>query len=1266
MVQRIFQKLSVFAMLLILGVAAGTAWAQGGTRGTVTITVLDSSGLTVQGAQLTLVDLKTNDVRTGVTLEKGNYTFTGLLSGTYKLAVEKSGFATQNFDAILVEAARTTDVTAKLQVGSTTTNIEVTAETSPLVESSSNAIGTNIDVKQIEDLPLGDRNISGFSAYVPGAANGIFNGMRGASQTNTMDGVVASSSRFKDGGNKTPANEPRIENIEEMVVQTDQLDLNQGYGQANMQVGFTTRRGGTSYHGRVYGDLQNDAFNAPGWMTDYYAKVAGKDPDRYRAKYHKNEFGGTFGGRVPIPRYKDKFFFFASYSQDSIPGAASASNNYPNASLQAGNYSYTDTNGTTETVNLLTLAGNQGLPSTVNAKVAQEFSNINASTKLGLIGVDAGDAFNIEDITFNSASNRTWYYPTFRVDYNASQNLRVNLSFNETKFDAPTGGMPWYPGSTYNVTKYSNSSRNYTASLGVEWAIKPTLLNQLRGGYLYTFSGGVPVEQGHTQDDVVWWNMPEMNYYSSGDIHAGQITHFYPLASLSDNLVWQHGTHNVTVGGSWYREQDHYWDNPLGYNNIVFGAVGGDPAAAAFVDSTMPNSSYSQQQIAWNFYTLLTGRLNVVAFSDAYHKSTGKFSPGAVNLDELQQAWGMFAQDSWHVTPHFTFNYGIRWDFTGDDHDLNGAYHSISRQDLWGQTGYMNQFHPGSFLNANGTPSFVGQSHAYSPWNVSPQPSFAVAWNPSASEDVLGKLLGGESTVIRAGYALRNYTEAYQNFWNYASNYGAFYYNNSFAQAAPPTGSSQAAGTFAPGAYSWGDTIPQSTFVTDYTTYQPTITEESVAFYGQRFGGIDRNIKQPSIQSWNLGIQRALGKSNAIEARYVGNHAIHEWIPLNPNEVNVFENGFLAEFKKAQANLAANGGSSFANNSLSGQSDLPIMTAAFGGDDSQWSNQSFISYLQNGQVGSFAQTLTQANYLCNMVGNFTGPCVNNVGLTGTGVGPYPNNFFQANPYASGRQIGYLTSTGSSNYHSLQVEFRQKNFHGANFTANYTFAKNLGIRPFKSGDSSNFNLVTMRSMRLSYNPSDSDIRHTFNLLGTYDLPVGKGKMLNISNGLANAVVGDWTLGTVTTFHSGLPFLLTGGNMTFNDSADGGIALNGVTVQQLRKSVGVYRQKGTNYADLINPKYLSSTYLQPNTTPGTLGVRPWLWAPHVFNTDLSLSKGIQIREGVRFSLQGEFLNAFNHPTWGADNSDASVSDIGGGFARTSPGGARHIEIRANFEF
>jgi hypothetical protein len=139
--------------------SAACTWSQGGSRGSVAISVTDSGDSLVSGAKLTLVDQKTKDTRTAVTLEKGNYVFSGLLGGTYALTIEKDGFQTQNFTSVLVLTARTTDITVKLTVGRTTENVTVQAESSPLVESTSNAIGSNLDVKQIEDLPLSDRRL---------------------------------------------------------------------------------------------------------------------------------------------------------------------------------------------------------------------------------------------------------------------------------------------------------------------------------------------------------------------------------------------------------------------------------------------------------------------------------------------------------------------------------------------------------------------------------------------------------------------------------------------------------------------------------------------------------------------------------------------------------------------------------------------------------------------------------------------------------------------------------------------------------------------------------------------------------------------------------------------------------------------------------------------------------------------------------------------------------------------------------------------------
>src|SRR5262245_14609059 len=95
------------------------ALAQHGSQGTITVTVLDQSGAVVHGAKLGLRDSSTNDLRKAETRDGGNYTFVNLSLGTYRLSVSKTGYATQVFDAIIVQAAQTTDLSAILKVGAT-------------------------------------------------------------------------------------------------------------------------------------------------------------------------------------------------------------------------------------------------------------------------------------------------------------------------------------------------------------------------------------------------------------------------------------------------------------------------------------------------------------------------------------------------------------------------------------------------------------------------------------------------------------------------------------------------------------------------------------------------------------------------------------------------------------------------------------------------------------------------------------------------------------------------------------------------------------------------------------------------------------------------------------------------------------------------------------------------------------------------------------------------------------------------------------------
>src|SRR6185437_666594 len=251
-------------------------------------------------------------------------------------------------------------------------------------------------------------------------------------------------------------------------------------------------------------------------------------------------------------------------------------------------------------------------------------------------------------------------------------------------------------------------------------------------------------------------------------------------------------------------------------------------------------------------------------------------------------------------------------------------------------------FQPG-IMNGNMDPAISVHDQPYKPWRVTPQPAIGFAWNPRVeSGSPFHALLGDGDTVIRGGFAVRRFTEPYQYFWDYATDYGQFYYQQ-FNLLANNTG---APGTFAPGSLSLGDTLPAP--ILSPQAYEASSPESEFTYTGgPGVNGIEPNLKQPYSESWNFGFQRMVGHNLALEVRYNGNRTIHQWLGINPNEVNIFENGFLQDFKNAQANLAASGGTSF---SSSYGNPTPILDAAFGGaDSSDYTSSTYINYLNRGE-----------------------------------------------------------------------------------------------------------------------------------------------------------------------------------------------------------------------------------------------------------------------------------------------------------------------------
>ncbi len=1244
------------------------------SNGTLTVTVVDESGAVVPKAQLQLTNTATNDVRSASAGGNGVYSFVDLQYGTYRLSATQSGFQTAIADTIHIETARTTDVTLKLRVGSTTQSVQVTSEASPILEATSNTIGTTIDLKQIQDLPLADRNLNNLSALTPGYTNAngyaTFNGLPLASQGNNIDGITADTSRFKDFGNAAAQVTPRTEAIGEMTVLTDQLGLDQGFGSSVMQVNFATKHGGNEFHGTGFENFQNDGLNANPW----YSNAIGQP----KQKLIINDFGGTLGG----PIIKNKLFFFGDYSERKVPGTQYLNNNVFTSAAQQGNFTYVDTNGVSQTVNLLQIAGAAGLQSTVNPAIGSVLNTVNGSTKYGLLRQTGADP-NYQTLYWTQPNPTTIYFPVVRIDYNVSDKLRLNGSWDMSDTKQPGAIGQNYPGSTFSQTGGAYGSKYYTAGLGLDWTISPRFMNQFKGGFLYYFQNWtLSASPENVTLPRVLFGYPGGNSWMSGTNYAEPLSNFYPRFDFSDTLTWQRGSHTINFGGSWYREQDHYWNPPVGYPWISMGLANGDPAFNIFTTDaggTLPNASPAALSQAQQLYAILTGRISAIGGNTALDIKTKQYVQyGAPDLNELQQAWGLFMQDSWRVRPNLTVNYGLRWDFTGDDHDLNGMYHSATPADVYGPSGYGHEFEPG-VLTGDQNPMITTHGHQYSPWNVSPQPAIGIAWSPGSDHGVLGALLGSDKTVIRAGYSLRRFTPSYQNFWSYASDYGAFF-EGAFVLNPYGTGP----GSYTPGTLFLGNSLPPYAYIP--TQYETTAPESLNTFTGNGVQGINPNIAQPYVQSWNFGIQRQLGKNSVVEVRYMGNKSTHLWLGTNVNEVNIFENGFLQQFKLAQNNLKinqANGITSFANNGYAGQQALPLFDAAFAGEAAagagvplaDYGNGNFIQLLQQGQAGALAKAFAGSagpQYLCNLVGgNKFSPCAAQ-GFTGPGAG-YPINAFQANPFTSGAGASLLNSIGYSNYNALQIELRQNPWHGLQLSMNYTYGKALGLTGGngQSGPNQYDNglpIYTMRDLRLNYGPMPFDQRNVFHLLGTYDLPFGHDKAFLNRAGLLDRVVGGWTLGTVVTYTSGAPFNLLGGFNTFNDIADGGVNLTGLTASQIQNGVWVHHT-GNPYAYAFSPSWIgasgaaNSAYISPNTTAGYLAPTFWLYGPHFFNTDLSVTKAIPIRENLHFSLQGEFLNAFNHPSWG--NPSSSVQSLTFGQIGVISQ-QRAIELRANIEF
>lgn len=1296
---------SLSTALFLVCLLTLTALGQQATTGSLSGTVADPSGAVVAGATVTVTNTATGATRVGETNNSGAFEFETIPPGKYSMTVEAKGFKKSISNDVTVSVSQTTRLTIPLEIGVQGETVTVTA-TQDVINSTSPTVTNVINTRQVVDLPLIDRNpvaLAGLQAGIAVVGTDVrgasVSGLRQTAVNLTQDGINAMDN-FVKTSSFFAITTPSLNSTSEFSVTTGTVGSDSGRGAA--QVNLVTKGGTNDFHGHAFLQIINNWTDANVWFNQAIKTAK----PILRQHYDGFDIGGPmygprFGeGGPSLMSGKDRAFFFFSYERFVQSDSRSRNRTVLTDTALKGQFTYTPTtcttagtppvatcpagvtNGVSRTVNLLSLPGvpfNATNPFLM-AHLAQiplpNNSTCASSDGFGNIGCFQ---FNADQLTSNDKYVFRYDHQLFKNRDFGSHKIEFVFSrvLTRTFPDVTTNGLEApFPG---GVNGFQASTRNL---------ITPALVSTFGNNVTNVFRFGrqwAPVDFNRDKEQTV-------PFISLPGVLTNYDNTFLPqprntiVDQATDTLSWVKGNH------LWKGGMD--WQNVLGISRNDAGIVqlnqlGTNNANQANITTggattNLPGASSAVLTAATTVYTSLVGLISSSSQTLNVSSPTSGFVPGYTRLRQVDEKdLALFVSDQWRMKSNFTLSYGVRWDYMGVPTVPNGlAIQPTNFDAIWGVSGKGNLFKPtaaaGSQTQPFATLDFVsgdtGKGLYKNDWNNF-APFVGFAYSPNFKSGFMHTLFGEEGTTsIRAGYSISYVHDGVTTFTNLLgtgnTNPGLIQNATNSAQA-NPVNSSNITGQLT----SAGVNLIIPAFkmpVTDRDNFLTTSGASSI-------WTADPNLRAPYVHQWNFGIEKEIFKNTAFEARYVGNYAPNTWRALNINEVNIFENGFLQEFKNAQINRTARGGTSFAPG-CAGCVALPLFDKFFGvpaggtviAAASAYTSTTFLNNLRDNNVGSLASTLAfNSTYRANRESTAPG-----YGLAG--------NLFVANPNAN--SVITLTNDSYSNYNAMELELRRRFSNGLQFQADYTWSKAMGDATDAQGNNQSdlVSRLTLRNPQGDYRRSPQDQTQRFVANGIYDLPFGHGrKWLSNSNGFVDRVVGGFNFGVIATWATGTPFFVSSGRTTFNSSAtNNGAQLTGISFEEFKKNIGLFKTPTGVF--FVNPNLLDITLGKTGSTtgqatsatlkaglmaapdPGTLGNFPInsLNGPSYFNVDFSVTKRIKITENVRFELKGTAINILNHPNfiYGTVNFDSTAF----GRITSQRGTSRNMNIIAQLTF
>src|SRR5580693_2081534 len=884
----------LICFLLLLGLAICVPLSAQQILGTITGTVKDSSGAAVPEVTVRAVNIATNLEVAAKSQGNGSYSIPDLPAGTYKVSFTKPGFQTETYTEVLVNGNRTSTVDASLSVGQVSTSVEVNA--TPLMNQVDTTTGYVVDTLTIEQTPLGTGSFTQLAILSPGVHadflggggtntglgnQAIFaNGQRDTSNSFSLNGIstnnlfngnsssqvgenrfvlntgenfgaggqIQSNSVYTAIGQALPT--PPAEAIQEIAVNSANYDASQG-ANSGAHISVITKSGTNGLHGEVYEKFQNSAMNAAPFFYNAAPILFPKVPF-----VNRNQFGATLGG----PIKKDKLFYFLSYQGVRIADASTATQDI---TVPLG---LTNDRSTQGIINMVqssfgkTITASQISPvaaSMLNAKLpngqyfipSAQITDPNTALSLGYDAVVQGP--NAHANVDQGIAN---------VDYVVSDKDRLGVKYYIQ--DNPTSSPFGAVGSLLGFPQ-TLSAGSQVASINNTVILTPSLTWEQRArftrlrAYSTTTQGFTPNQFGM---NLLGSNVfPQIEIGTSDNtlgngLEFGSSTSFANAGMFQNQweygstLNWVKGRHTLAFGALWDHTQLNIINNNTDTDKVSFKT----------------------------FVNFVEGAVRTGTESDAFS--------GSANRYYRSDTVGAFVNDNWKLRSNLTVTLGLRWDFDGPLTEKYGKLTAFNGNLYGYNAGTDTITNSGLEIAGNnpgfGTPGASDSLMRQRQWGFAPR--IGVAWTP------FSKL------TVRTGFGI--YYDRGE-FFSYLSPSAGGGFNGPFGVTLEPPFVSpifaQKGATFqAP----FGTTPPPPPpgSAAAFQALLPNISQTESGDYPAGngfgpflFGGYDVNNKLPYTENWTFDLQYQASNSWLFSAGYVGNHGVHDVLPIPFNQAQI-------------------------------------------------------------------------------------------------------------------------------------------------------------------------------------------------------------------------------------------------------------------------------------------------------------------------------------------------------------------------------------------